>query len=121
MKKWIKSWNRSIKPSKQRKYRYNSPLHIRHKLMSVNLSKDLRKRHSLRNISIRKGDKVKILRGQFKKKSGAISKVDLKKLKVYVEGIENLRKDGTKTFYPLEPSNLQIIELNTGDKRRKIK
>ena len=89
--------------------------------MSVNISKDLRKKHNVRNIPIRKGDKVKILRGQFKKKSGTANKVDLKKLKVYVEGIENVRKDGTRTFYPLDPSNLQIIELNTGDKRRKIK
>ncbi len=121
MKFWVKSWKSSIKSKKQRKYRYNAPLHIKHKLLSANLSKDLRKKYKIRNIPIRKGDKVKILRGQFRNKSGVINKVNLKELKVYVEGIENIRRDGTKTFYPLEPSNLQLIELSLDDKKRKIK
>ncbi|MCW1309534.1 MAG: 60S ribosomal protein L26, partial [Candidatus Nanoarchaeia archaeon] len=38
MKYWSKKWKSSKKPSKQRKYRYNAPLHIRRKFLSVNLS-----------------------------------------------------------------------------------
>ena len=121
MKTWAKLWNRSKIPRKQRKYRYNAPLHIRHKLMSVNLSKDLRKRYGIRNIPSRKGDRVQVLRGQFKSKSGQINKISLKELKVYIDGIENIRRDGTKTLYPFNPSNLRIIELNIDDKKRKIK
>jgi|TARA_B100001971_G_C18107266_1_gene492208 large subunit ribosomal protein L24 len=121
MKSWIKSWKSSVQPKKQRKYRENAPLHIKHRLLSVNLSKDLKKRYSTRNLEIRKGDTVKVLRGQYKNKSGVINNVNLKKLKVSVDGIEKVRKDGTKTFYPFDPSNLQITELFVDDKKRKLK
>lgn len=87
--------------------------------MSVNLSKELRKKYGKRNIPIRKGDKVKVLRGQFKGKTGKINKVSLKKRKVYIEGIESVKKDGTKAFVPVTPSNLQIQELILEDKKRK--
>lgn len=115
---WSINWKNSKSPRKQRKYRYNSPLHVRKRFLHVNLSKELRTKHTMRSIGIRKKDKVKILRGQFRKKTGVVSKVNVKKCKVYVEGIEQVRKDGTKSFYPLSPSNLQIIELNLDDKRR---
>ena len=118
MKEWSNAWKSSKSPRKQRKYRYSAPLHIKRKFLTVNLTKDLRTKYKIRNIGIRKKDKVKLLRGQFKKKTGVVSKINVKKCKVYVEGIEQVRKDGTKSFYPLTPSNLQIIELNLDDKRR---
>lgn len=120
MKKFSKSWISSKKPSKQRKYRFNAPLNIKRKFLSVHLSKELKSKYKTRNITIRKNDKVKILRGQFKGKTGMIIKVITKKAKVFIEGIENSKKDGTKTYYPLEPSNIMITELDLTDKRRKI-
>lgn len=118
-KKFSKNWKRSKKPRKQRKYRYNAPLHIKNKFLSVHLSKELREKHKKRNMTARKGDKVKVLRGQFKGKAGKIDRVDLKNSKIYIVGIESTKKDGTKTFYPFEPSNLMIIGLNLDDKKRK--
>ena len=118
MTDWAKKWKGSKDPKKQRKYRYNAPLSIRKRFLHVNLSKELRTQYKLRNIGIRTKDKVKILRGQFRKKTGVVSKVSVKKGRVYVEGIEQVRKDGTKSFYPLSASNLQITELNLDDKRR---
>ena len=120
MKKlWSKSWKSSKQPRKQRKYIANAPLHIKKNFMSTHLSKDLQKKYSRRNIPIRKGDRVKILRGQFKKTIGKIDSVDLKKLRVYIEGVQNIKKDGTKTSYPIHPSNLLILELNLEDKKRR--
>ncbi|MBL7100878.1 MAG: 50S ribosomal protein L24 [Nanoarchaeota archaeon] len=119
MKRWSKSWKSSKKPKKQRKYVYNLPLHIRKYLFSTLLTKELRKKYDRRNIPVRTGDKVKILRGQFKKKTGKIMDVDLKKIKVYIEGIENVKKDGSKAPYPIHPSNVMITEVNLDDKKRK--
>jgi len=120
MKKiFSKKWKGSKQPRKQRKYFKNAPLHICKKFMSVNLSKELRKKYLKRNIPIRRGDKVKVLRGQFKRKTGKVNKVILKKRKVYIDGIETIKKDGTKTFVPTNPSNLQIQELVLEDKKRK--
>jgi len=116
--KFSKSWKSSKQPRKQHKYRYNAPLHVRSRFMHVHLSKDLRKKYRKRSIGVRKGDAVSILRGQFKGKTGKVERVDLKQIKVYVTGVEILKKDGTKVLCPLEPSNLMIIELNLDDKKR---
>ncbi len=117
-KDWVSKWKSSKQPRKQRKYVYNAPLHIKRRFLSANLSKELRKKYGIRNIPLRKGDNVKILRGQFKKKVGKVNRVMVKKTKVYVDNIENVKKDGTKAFYPINPSNVQIIDLNLEDKRR---
>ena len=53
------TWNASKQPRKQRKYRYNAPLHTKQKFLQVHLSPELRKKYSLRNILVKKGDKVK--------------------------------------------------------------
>lgn len=118
-KKFSIAWKSSKKQRKQRKYRYNAPLHIKQKFMKATLSKDLRNKHGKRNFSLKKGDKVKVLTGQFKKHEGKIERIDLKKSKVFIEGIEIAKKDGTKATYPFEPSNLMIVELNIDDKMRR--
>lgn len=120
-KRFSKNWKASKNPRKQRKYAYNAPIHIRRRLLSAHLSKELIKKYKTRNIPVKKSDKVKILRGQFKKLVGQITKINLRKIKVYVEGAELKKRDGTKTQYPIHPSNLQIIELNLDDKKRKDK
>jgi large subunit ribosomal protein L24 len=112
------SWIGSKQPRKQRKYRYNLPLHLRHKLMSANLTKDLRKKYGRRNVPVRKNDVVKVMRGKFKKKTGKVSIVNLKKLKVAIESLQVQKKDGTKVNVYFDPSNIQITELNLDDKER---
>nr|AJS12386.1 50S ribosomal protein L24P [uncultured archaeon] len=87
--------------------------------MSAHLSEELIKKYKRRNISVKKGDKIIIMRGQFKGKLGLINKVNLRKLRIYVDGAEIAKKDGTKSFYPIHPSNVLIKELNLEDKERK--
>jgi large subunit ribosomal protein L24 len=117
--KFSKTWNKSKQPRKQRKYRYNAPLNIKSKFLGSHLSKELRGKYKKRSIVIRKGDAVKVLRGQFKKKTGKVDRVDIKKSKVHITGIEVTKKDGTKALYPIHPSNLIITDLNLDDKKRK--
>ena len=118
MKEMKTSWKASKSPKKQRKYRYYAPLHIKQKLLRAHLSTELKKKHGKRSFSVKKGDKVKIVVGQYKGKTGKVERVDLKKSKVYIEGIDLLKKDGSKTKYPLDPSNLILTELNLDDKMR---
>ncbi len=119
MKEFSNKWIRSTKPGKQRKFRINASLHIKGKFASSPLSKELRKKYNKRSLRIRKNDRVKILRGQFKGKIGAVENVDLKKERVFVAGAETFKKDGSKTFYPLHPSKLMIMEASFDDKKRK--
>jgi len=87
-------------------------------MLSVNLSKELRKKFKKRNIVVRKGDTVKIMIGKFKKKTGKITAVNVKTSKVIIEGITVKKQDGSKANIKMRPSNLQIIELNLDDKKR---
>ncbi len=116
--KFSTKWKASKQPRKQRKYIANAPLHILHKFLSANLSKDLRKKYNKRNFPLRKNDKVKIMRGEFKNKTGKVSLVDIKKTRVAIEGIQRTKKDGSKVNIRFKPSNLQIQELNLEDKKR---
>jgi large subunit ribosomal protein L24 len=112
------SWRKSKQPRKQRKFIANAPLHIKQRMMSSRLSGELSKKYSRRSIEARKGDKANVMRGQFRKKSGKIERVDRKKSKVYITGIETMKKDGSKALYPIHASNIMITELNMDDKRR---
>jgi len=120
-KKFSTKWKASKQPKKQRKYLANAPLHIKKRQLSVNLSKELRKKYKKRNLVIKKGDKAKIMRGKFKKKIGKVIKVKLKKKIITIEGIQIKKQDGSKVNVSLRPSNLQIIELNLEDKKRQKK
>ncbi len=112
------SWKASKKPSKQVKYRHNAPMHIKRNMLSAHLSKQLKEKHKKRAVVIRKGDTAKVMRGQFRGKTGKIENVSIKLGSVYLSGIETHRKDGTKALYPIDPSNLMLTELNPEDKRR---
>ncbi len=89
--------------------------------MNCHLSKELIKKYSRRSLRIRKGDTVKILRGQFKGKTGKVMKIDLKKSRVNIENIQQIRRDGTKSFYPINVTNVVITTLDLSDKKRKMK
>jgi large subunit ribosomal protein L24 len=118
---WSKAWNASKQPAKQRKYRFQAPLHIKQKFMHVHLSPELREKHSRRQVMVRKGDTIKVLRGQYKGKKGTVTRVFVKLGKVYVDGIERGRRDGNTTQIPLQASNLMITALDLEDKKRKEK
>ncbi len=119
--KFSKNWIKSKNARKQRNYKTLSPLHIKKNFVSVKLSKELSKKSNRRSFGIKKGDKVKILRGQFKGSIGKVDRVSIKLSKVYVEGADIVKKDGSKTLYPIHPSNLMIEEINLDDKKRKQK
>src|SRR3989344_3205565 len=117
-KKFSNSWNSSKQVRKQRKYRYNAPLHVKHKFLSSHLSKELMKKYGTRNIPVKKGDTVKVAVGQFKNHTGKVQKELLSKSKVHIEGVELIKKDGTRVYYPVHASNLIITILDLADKKR---
>lgn len=113
------SWKRSKQVRKQRKFIANAPLHTKRKFLSARLSKELTEKHKIRNIPVRKGDSVKIVVGNYKNHTGKVDYVNTKLGKIFVEGTARTKTDGTKSLYPIRPSNVIIQELNLEDKRRK--
>lgn len=111
-------WKSSKQVRKQRKYIFNLPLHLQNKLMSAHLEKSLRMKYGMRNIPLRKGDEVKVMKGKFKGKTGKVKKVELQNKRVSIEGINNTKKDGSAIQVWFYPSNLLIKTLDLEDKKR---
>lgn len=109
----------SKKPGKQRKWRANAPLHRKRKMVSALLSKELREKYGRRSLPVRKGDKVKIMRGDSKAASGEVTRVDLKFCRIYVEGVTVKKADGTAVERALDSSNVQLVDLSLEDKKRR--
>ena len=108
----------SIQPRKQRKARYNAPAHSRGKYLSASLSKELREKIGTKSLPIRAGDKVRVLRGDFKGHEGEVLTVDYSSYKVTIEEVTLSKPDGTNTFLPVDPSNVMIIDADLKDNRR---
>lgn len=102
----------SIQPRKQRKFRYTAKMHQRKKMVAAHISKELRAKLSTkrRSAPVRKGDKVKIMKGDHKGKTGKITSVELSFLKVYVEGVMQRNAKGVEKPVAIDPSNLMIME-----------
>ncbi|HLN46220.1 MAG TPA: 50S ribosomal protein L24 [Candidatus Sulfotelmatobacter sp.] len=111
---------KSVKdPSKQRLRLYNAPAHIRHKLMSAHLAPDLVKSQGVKSIPVRKGDTVRIVRGDHEGFEGKISTVDLKNYRIFLEGLTREKVDGTVIFVAVHPSKVLVKNLNLNDRWRK--
>ena len=108
----------SKQPRKQRKALYNAPAHARGKHLSAALSQDLREKIGKKSLPIRSGDKVRVLRGDFKGHEGEVLEVDHGSYKVTIEEVTLSKPDGTAVFLPVDPSNLMIIDADTKDDRR---
>ncbi|HLD78156.1 MAG TPA: 50S ribosomal protein L24 [archaeon] len=115
---WSPRWNSSTQPRKQRKYRYNAPLHVRHSFLTAPLSAELRQQLRIRSLPVRKGDEVEVLRGQFARTKGSVDRVDLRKAKVYVSTAKVKKAGGAEVLRPIDPSKVRIVKLGADDKER---
>jgi large subunit ribosomal protein L24 len=106
-------------PGKQRKKIFNAPAHLRHKLMSSPLSSELAASRGAKTLPVRKGDTVRIQRGDNKGFEGKVSRVDTRSYRIYIEGFTREKVDGTNIFLPVHPSKVEIRNLNLDDKWRK--
>ena len=107
----------STKPKIQRKSA--SSVVKKQRKMAAGFSKDLRSEYGVRGSSLRKGDTVRIAKGDYKGHEGKVSSIDLTSLKITVEGVQMSKMDGTKKNVLISPSQATITKLDLSDKRRK--
>lgn len=113
------SWLRSSQPRKQRKYRYNAPMHKKGEFLNARLAKDLATKYGVRSARVRTGDKVKVLRGQFKGTEGLVNRVDVARERIFVAGAELAKADGGRVPYPIHASQVCITAAKEDKKRFK--
>ncbi|MBN1358336.1 50S ribosomal protein L24 [Candidatus Bathyarchaeota archaeon] len=106
-------------PRKQRKRLYNAPAHIRHKLMAAPLAPDLIRSKGVKTLPVKKGDTVRVVRGDHIGFEGKVSRVDLKRYRIFLEGLTREKVDGTNIFVSVHPSKVIIKNLKLDDKWRK--
>lgn len=107
------------KPGKQRKKLYQAPLHKRHRQFSAPLSPELKSSHNTNSVPVRKGDTVRVMRGDYKGFEGKITGINLKNYRVFVEGVTREKVDGTTVPFLIHPSKVMITQLNLDDKWRR--
>lgn len=106
-------------PRKQRKRLYKAPAHLRHKQMAAPLSPELTSSKGVKTLPVKKGDTVRVVRGDHAGFEGKINRVDLKRYRIFLEGLTREKVDGTNIFVSVHPSKVMIKNLKLDDKWRK--
>lgn len=106
---------------KSRKRHFQAPSHIRRKLMSAPLSKELRQKYNVRSMPIRKDDEVQVVRGHYKgNQVGKVVQSYRKKFVVYIERIQREKANGSNVYVGVHPSKCVIVKLKMDKDRKKI-
>ena len=107
---------------KCRKAHFSAPSHVRRKLMSAPLSKELRQKHSIRALPIRKDDEVTIVRGTNKTtaQGSKVTAVYRKKWVIHIDKVQRDRANGMTVQVGIHPSNVIITKLKMTEDRKRI-
>ena len=107
---------------KARQAHFSAPSHLKYKLMSAKLSKELREEHGIRSLPVRKDDEVLIFRGGQADVKGRVLDVYRRKSCLYVEKAVKYKRNGQATKTKISPSNVIITKLKmTPDREDLIK
>ena len=124
---------KSRKPGKQRKAQANAPLHVKRKRVRARLQLDTpdERLAGLRSVTIRVGDTVRVVRGDFahggkrvggKRNadplSGKVLSVDSKTGRLSIEGATATKSDNREEAVPVHASNVVVTKLDETDKLR---
>lgn len=83
------------------------------------LSTELREKYKRRTMRPRKGDSVKIVKGEFKGIEGKITKVIPGEGMLNVEGVTREKQKGGTSPVPIHSSNVIVTAVLVDDKTRK--
>jgi len=105
---------------KQRKAHFSASSAGRRQRMSSTLSHDLRAKHGVRSLPIRKDDEVFVLRGEHKGRDGKVVQVYRKKYCIHIEKLTIDKANGATVNIPVDASNVQITKLRLDRARKKL-
>ncbi|KAL8791981.1 MAG: hypothetical protein Q9195_005399 [Heterodermia aff. obscurata] len=88
--------------------------------MSAPLNKELRDKHKVRSIPIRKDDEVTIVRGANKGREGTVSSVYRLKYVVHIKGIAREKTNGQSVPIGVHPSKVVITKLKLDKDREEL-
>ncbi len=105
---------------KCRKAHFNAPAHERRIIMSAALSKELKEKHRVNALPVRKDDEVKVMRGTHKGTTGVVVKVNREKYSIFIDKISREKNNHTVVQVPVHSSNVVITKLKMNGSRQRI-
>ena len=126
---------KSSKPGKQRKAQFNAPIHVKRKRIRARLQLDKpdERLAGLRSVTIRVGDTVRVVRGDYahggkrvggKRNAdpltGKVLNVDSNKGRIFIEGATATKSDNREAAVPVRASSVVVTTLAETDKLRML-
>ncbi|KAF2219125.1 60S ribosomal protein L126 [Elsinoe ampelina] len=105
---------------KSRKAHFGAPSSVRRTIMSAPLSKELRDKHNVRAIPIRKDDEVLITRGTNKGREGKVTSVYRLKYVIHIERVTREKTNGQSVPIGIAPSKVVVTKLKLDKDRENI-
>ena len=126
-------------PGKQRRTSGKAALHVKRKRIRARLLSDVPELQDIRTVTVRAGDEVEVLRGDFSNPNSVkadsrgkrlgqsrgragikakVASVDTERGMIFVDGITSSTADGKEEGIPIRPSNLIVTALFEGDPLR---
>ena len=99
---------------------FTAPSHVRRVLMSAPLSKELKEKHHVNALPIRKDDEVLVTRGSFKGRDGKVTEVYRKKYVIHIDKATREKPNGQTVSVGIHPSNVVITKLKMDHNREAI-
>ena len=87
-------------------------------MLSAHLSVDLSGKYRSRRVPLRTGDRVRVMRGEFRGLEGKVERVDYSTGRVFVEGMTREKAAGVSSKFPVHSSKVLVMDLNLSDKWR---
>jgi len=115
-------FNKDVSSSrrKSRKAHFSAPSSVRRIIMSAPLSKELREKHNVRSIPVRKDDEVIVSRGIYKGREGKITAVYRRKWVIHIERIVREKVNGQSVQVGIPPSKVVVTKLKLDKDRKTI-
>lgn len=88
--------------------------------MAAPLSRDLRSKHGVRAVPVRKDDEVTVVRGTFKGREGKVTTVYRKKFVIHVDRLVREKVNGQPVPVGLDPSKVVITKLKLDADRKAL-
>lgn len=111
----------STQPRKERRTLNNMPVHKNRAAIASPLDEPLLIKYDKRTATLRKGDTVRVMRGEYAGTTGKVLEVNTRTRKVTVDGVTVTKAKATQVARPLDPSNLLITKLDLTDPKRREK
>ncbi|ORY32409.1 ribosomal protein L24, partial [Rhizoclosmatium globosum] len=94
-----------------RKAHFSAPSHLRRKMMSAALSKELREKYQVRSLPIRQDDEVEVVRGSHKGRVGKVVAVYRKKWVIHIEKLTKEKANNQSVQLGVDPSKVKITTI----------